>query len=47
MVRGIIAISLTEWVFLRSSRSFCRVIGLQGHSMLRKEVVRVCEQSKF
>jgi PAS domain S-box-containing protein len=39
--------SLTEQVFLRSSRDFCRVICLQDHSMFRQEAADVCEQFKF
>ena len=36
-IRRTLAISLTESVFLRSSRNFCRVICLQDHSMFRQE----------
>ena len=40
-------ISLSEPVFLRSSRDFCRVTRLQDHFMFRQEAAHVCEQSKF
>jgi hypothetical protein len=39
------AISLTEPVFLRSSRDFCRMIRLEDHSMFQREAARDCAQS--
>ena len=46
-IRDTMAISLTEWVFLRFSRDFFCVICLQDHSKFWQETVHVCEQSRF
>jgi hypothetical protein len=46
-IMGTMTIPLSEPVFLRFARDFCRVICLQDHSMFRQEAARVCEQSQF
>lgn len=46
-VRRTMALLLTEAVFLRTFRDFCRAICLEDYPIFRREAARVCEQSKF